>query len=573
MDSILFWNAVALEANRVSHSDPAKGEQTGPTLSSRALAIIHLAMYDAYAAITGGAGFPRYLVAVPAMPPWPALIPPGPPPGASVPEAVAGAAFQALSKLHPSQADYFGTQALFFDPNFSDPALQTASFTFGVAVADALLLFRSNDPDAGSCGYHTSPEHGRHRVDPDNPGQGYYSPFYGSQSKGFAVSVRHSSKPPPLDNAAYKNALREVRAKGIKPELMGTLPTNLFNHHRNAEESLIGVYWGYDGANRLGTPPRFYNQIIREVAMKQGNDEGENARLFAFVNAAMADAGIFSWEQKYCHDFWRPVVGIREQDQSCGPGADNAGDAANEIDDDADPFWLPLGAPNSNRALFKNFTPNFPAYPSGHATFGAAAFHITRLFYDKGFAIGGDLVIPGGKPIIKSGNLVEDDLCDGLGFVSDELNGMNQDNQGTVRPRHVRNFDFDPTKKPLSGGLGKMIIENATSRIYLGVHWIFDAFAGTSDKPDFSAQGLKTGGVPLGLRIAEDIFKTGNGKAPKLSKTTNPPATPPVITQPADATGCANKAKAKGAKKAKGKAAAPDKRKVETPYLSGTSRR
>ena len=42
MDSILFWNAVALEANRVSHSDPAKGEQTGPTLSSRALAIVSL---------------------------------------------------------------------------------------------------------------------------------------------------------------------------------------------------------------------------------------------------------------------------------------------------------------------------------------------------------------------------------------------------------------------------------------------------------------------------------------------------------------------------------------------------
>ena len=57
-DSILFWSAVALEANRVSHSDPARMEQTGPTLSSRALAIIHLAMYDAYAGVAGG---PRYL--------------------------------------------------------------------------------------------------------------------------------------------------------------------------------------------------------------------------------------------------------------------------------------------------------------------------------------------------------------------------------------------------------------------------------------------------------------------------------------------------------------------------------
>jgi hypothetical protein len=29
MDPILYWNAVALEANRVSHTN-GKGEQTGP---------------------------------------------------------------------------------------------------------------------------------------------------------------------------------------------------------------------------------------------------------------------------------------------------------------------------------------------------------------------------------------------------------------------------------------------------------------------------------------------------------------------------------------------------------------
>src|SRR5215216_3352726 len=46
-DPILYWNDVALEANRVSHTN-GKGEQTGPALSSRALAIVHLAMYDAF---------------------------------------------------------------------------------------------------------------------------------------------------------------------------------------------------------------------------------------------------------------------------------------------------------------------------------------------------------------------------------------------------------------------------------------------------------------------------------------------------------------------------------------------
>lgn len=563
MDCILFWNAVALEANRVSHSDPAKGEQTGPTLSSRALAIVHLAMYDAYAGVAAnGTNFPRYFSGFNPVTP-----------GASLCDAVAGAAFTTLADLFKTQREFFEAQRACFNEDDD-------SYKFGVEIGKRMLDERIADPGAESCGYKPSLKRGRHRVDPDNLTQGYYSPFYGAQSKGFAISARHSLKPPPLDNADYKKAVREVRAKGIKPELMATLPVSLFDKRRTAEQSTIGVFWAYDGANRLGTPPRFYNQIIRAVAMKKIlradgttriNDEGENARLFAFVNAAMGDAGILAWEQKYCHDFWRPVVGIREHDKSCGPAARNPPDATNDIDADADPFWLPLGAPNTNRTLMKNSTPNFPAYPSGHATFGAAAFHITRLFYGKGFAGGDTAVIAGGKLIFKNGNLVDDDLLDGLAFISEELNGMNQDNEGTVRPRHVRNFNLDAGNKPLSGGLGRMIIENAASRIYLGVHWIFDAFAGTRRQPDFSAGGLETGGVPLGLKIAEDIFMTGAEKAPKLS-TVAPPDTPPEITQPADATGCVD-TKAAKTKTKKDETADADRQKVETPFLSGTSRR
>jgi vanadium chloroperoxidase len=568
MDSILFWNAVALEANRVSHSDPAKMEQTGPPLSSRALAIVHLAMYDAYAGIVTAnliPGFPPYLVG---LPPAPA--------SGSERDAVAGAAFTTLSKLFKTQIEFFEAQLSAFDKS-------NVSYNYGVAVGDALLAHRDADPGVGDNGYMAHNGKCRHRVDPDNPGQGYHAPFYGAQSKGFAISVKHTLHQPPCDNAEYLDALKQVRAKGIKPELMATLPASLFSDKRDAKETTVGIYWAYDGANRLGTPPRQYNQIIRAVAIEQDNDEGQNARLFAFVNAAMGDAGILAWEQKYCHDFWRPVVGIREHDKSFGPMADNPGDAVNDIDDDADPFWLPLGAPSTNKPMMKNFTPQFPAYPSGHATFGAAAFHITRLFYGKGFRAGGTAVITGGNPIIEAGNLVEDDLFHGLGFVSDELNGMNQDNQGTVRPRHVRNFELEVGEEHLSGGLGKMIIENATSRIYLGVHWIFDAFKLTNHKPDFSAAGLEIGGVPLGLKIAEDIFKAGNGIAPKLS-TTTPTVVPPEITQPATASGCKDAlpatAKARG-KKARGKKAkdetareeTEEKQKVEIPYPGNISPR
>lgn len=509
-DSILIWNAVALEANRISHTESAKMEQTGPPLSTRALAIVHLAMYDAYAAVRNNPPeLPPYL---PGLPPVPA--------GSSTQAAVAAAAHTTLSAL-------FSRQSAFFDQELAqhgDPA--NPGHAFGVQVAQALLADRAADPPVDDTGYTPSLDRFRHRPDPDNPGQGFHAPIYGAQSKGFAITTRHELDAPPRGDSDYVKALRQVRAKGIKPELMGTLPEQLEDDKRTLEETTVGIYWAYDGAIGLGTPPRLYNYIIRTVAIARNNTEDQNARLFALVNVAMADAGILAWDQKYIHDLWRPVVGIREHDKSFGPAAQEAN---NEISDDADPFWLPLGAPKSNilnkkffpdapsepptnrsmaaattealaameeedprnrcercLTLNKNFTPNFPAYPSGHATFGAAAFHIARLFYG-----------------ISVGNRKGDDLFDGLDFMSDELNGTTQDNHGTVRPNHRRDF---------GDGLWQMIIENGVSRVHLGVHWVFDAFKvrGNGD-PNLSRM---VGGVPLGLKIAEDIFSSGMKKSP-----------------------------------------------------------
>jgi vanadium chloroperoxidase len=504
-DSILFWNAVALEANRLSHSDPDKREQNGPTLSSRALAIVHLAMYDAYAGIVSGPNFPRYLSPAPA------------PAGTSARDAVAGAAHRTLTSLYATQKDYFDAQLSAFDT--ANP-----SFTFGRAVGTALLNLRAGDMDARSDGYKFSTKRGRHRVDPDNPGQGFHAPYYGAQTKCFAVTQRHSLQAPPFNNgtdAKYLRALKDVRARGIRPDLTGTLPNPLFDRRRSSRETLIGIFWGYDGSNRLGTPPRFYNEIVREVAANKGNTEGDNARLFAFVNAAMGDAGILAWEQKYCYDFWRPVLGIREHDEKLGPAAPYTG---NLDFNDGDPGWLPLGAPSTNSVGMKNFTPPFPSYPSGHATFGAAALHVARMFYG-----------------IAANDKHDDNLFPGY-IVSDELNGGSRDNSGTVRPRHTRYFP---------GGLWQMIIENATSRVLLGVHWIFDAFdfkpSGNDLEPDLANENI--GGVGLGLRIARDIFGV-NGKAPAMTPASSalPPITTPasaspmplIMTQPASVNGCAD---------------------------------
>jgi hypothetical protein len=136
-DPILLWNEVALEANRVSHSN-GQGEQTGPPLSARALAIVHLAMYDAYAGISNDpTNLPRYIAS-----------PPSPSSGASPDHAVAGAAHQALSTLFPSQKPVFDIVLM----AAGDPS--SASHQFGVDVAKTILADRQNDPGVGSASYY-----------------------------------------------------------------------------------------------------------------------------------------------------------------------------------------------------------------------------------------------------------------------------------------------------------------------------------------------------------------------------------------------------------------------------------
>ena len=181
-----------------------------------------------------------------------------------------------------------------------------------------------------------------------------------------------------------------------------------------------------------------------------GADVVQTARLLALVNVAMADAGIAIWESKYHYDFWRPVTGIRESEPGTGPSGLGDGNPATQ----GDPEFSPLGAPASN-LTGPNFTPPFPAYPSGHATFGGALFETLRNYY------GTDAIA--------------------FTFVSDELNGVTVDNQGNVRPLRPRSFS----------SLSEAEEENGQSRIYLGIHWAFD----------------KTEGIAQGRRVADAVFR------------------------------------------------------------------
>jgi len=101
MDAITYWNDAAQEANRVAHTSPQQSDAgpRGPAGSSRAFAIVHLAMHDAYFTIKPATANPphgTYLAA-----------PPAPAAGASAEAAIAAAAHSMLSKLYPAQKSYF----------------------------------------------------------------------------------------------------------------------------------------------------------------------------------------------------------------------------------------------------------------------------------------------------------------------------------------------------------------------------------------------------------------------------------------------------------------------------------
>ena len=481
MDSILYWNSVALKAvaEDFSGGQANPPQQKGPTLTSRALAIVHISMHDAYFGVNPS-GINQYTAE---LPPAPAT--------AKTSTVVAAAAVCTLNALYSRQRAMFGKAVL------DDPALDRspdAGWEWGARVARMVLESRANDnsgaaiQDAGENIYANACQISSHRPDPVTAAVGDKSlhPRWGEVTLfGPGPIVPLSAYPGsglanPLSNATYLAHHRQAREKGGHPSLATTT--------RTADETVAGVFWGYDGANRLGTPPRLYNQIILELAAKHNTSESENARLLFLVNIAMADAGINAWHWKYVYDLWRPVVGIREVDPSVG--ACPTGGAP--VGSDCDPAWHPLGAPSTNSTK-PDSTPGFPAYPSGHATFGAAAFQVARFFFRD-----------------KLGQSFGDRAPDTLSFdfVSDEHNGTNTGSNGQIRPRHKRAF----------ASLWRAIIENSISRVYLGVHWRFDGYL---EESDLAAKSSKIGGVPLGLCVAEAIwtaFGMGSASASKKTK-------------------------------------------------------
>jgi hypothetical protein len=468
---------VRRDFSKKADGSPAAPDQGGPTRTSRALAIAHLAMHDAYFGTTNAPATYLQRLGNPSAP-----LPVSPNLPISADSALGTAAAICLLTMYPSHAAYINRMsAVFLDPNAS--AIQRDDgHRYGEAVAATFVRLRKADGAGDTMGYRPSTAYGRHRADPFDPGQGFLDPQWGGVTH-FCAATHVPLDPPPgydqadyLSNAEYRKDYKEVQEEG-----------SVQSSKRSAEEKIIGYYWGYDGANEIGVPPRLYNQIARAwLDRHHAGDVGKAVSLLAIVNAAMADAGIDAWHHKYVYNLWRPVIGIREASASTGPqAAAGPKSTATAGADIGDPGWSPLGLPKTNepelRALSR--TPGFPAYPSGHATFGAALFQVLQRFSGKP-ALTLQQVLDADNP--NSPAVAGQDFA----FVSDEQDGRSVDADGSVRTRHLREFK----------NFARPVWENAISRVYIGVHWRFDGM------PRQDVAGKRYGGVPLGLTVGNQAY-------------------------------------------------------------------
>jgi hypothetical protein len=327
-DIVTQWNDTTIQTLRTN--------STPPPVASRALAMVHTAIYDAVNAITRS--HQAYKLDVFA------------PPTASKEAAVSAAAAKVLTALFPDQAATFLAKENEVLAGIPDGRDETAGTHIGRLAADAILALRANDGSTATSNYQPGNAPGNWQpTPPDNlaaafPQWGNVTPFALTQANQI-TGLSGIISIPNLDSPEYAAAYNEVKEIG-----------SATSETRTAEQTQIAKFW----SNGVGTatPPGFLNLMAQQVSAARNSTLEQNARLFALLNIAMADTAISVWDAKYQTDFWRPITAIRL-------GATDDNDAT-----EADANWEPLIT-----------TLPFPSYASGHAAFSGSAASVLQKFF------------------------------------------------------------------------------------------------------------------------------------------------------------------------------------------------
>ena len=415
---ILRTNEFACDCSGRDHSLPSP-QQGGPCLASRALAIVQIAIADAYNSIENK--FERYT-------PMPSFV------GGDKLAAVAQAAYETLIVLFSQQAAIINDAHSGWLATIADGGAKTVGIAAGKKAAELILALRTNDGSAGLNGVapptNTTTNPGVwSQAPPDSNAGGStaYGANYGANCKPFVtndtaelISLFRASPPPSLTSKEYLIAFNNQKSIGGAGD--ATSPSV-----RTQDQYEYAIFWGYDGARELCAPPALYFAVARQIMTQHHKNGLELLHCLALVAVAMAEAGVAAWESKYHYNHWRPITAIRYSGAGVHPEAIGQSD------------WLCLGAPASNNTNGgTNFTPNFPSLPSGHSTFGSALFGVLQAVFGT------------------------DDVP--FTFCSRELDGKTTGDQGVARPFKPRSYLR----------LSQADMENGDSRLPLGIHWYYD---------------------------------------------------------------------------------------------------
>ena len=373
----LGWNKVALDAIGAT--------KLSPPLAARALAIMHTAMYDAWAAYdkvalgTRNGAVLRRPLAEQTL--------------ANQMRAFSYAAYAALLDQFPSQKPAFDAQMAALAYRLADGAgdvPQPAGLgTFaaravieyahgdganqlgnmapgGVAFADYTGYVARNAPlvvaQATPIGTIADPSHWQPLAYRDAGAvlrtQTFVLPFWG-QVKPFALTSGAQYRPGPPATLGSRAFLEQaVQTVQTVCELTET-------------QKVLVDFWAGGTAGLL--PSSYWSQFAQVVSARDQHDEAADIKLMFALSNALFDAGIAAWDAKRAYDSARPITAIRYllcDTMVSGYGFDGPAGSLRQISGAA---WVPY-----HPATFP--TPSFPEHVSGHSTYSAASAAVLRLF-------------------------------------------------------------------------------------------------------------------------------------------------------------------------------------------------
>ncbi len=157
-------------------------------------------------------------------------------------------------------------------------------------------------------------------------------PYWG-QARTFAIKQGDKLAKPPIAFSESPNSLFFNQAQAVY----------LIVNELDFDQKWIAQFWSDDVVGLSLSPAARWISITNQVLEKEDANLEMALYSLAKVSIALNDASVACWHSKYVYNVERPVSYIRRN---------------------IDPNW---------QVHYLTTTPSFPAYPSGHSTFGAAA--------------------------------------------------------------------------------------------------------------------------------------------------------------------------------------------------------